>query len=87
MNIISVNANGLRTGRKRRLLRKLLRDLQVGLGVITETHLREADLEGPRIKGYNRSAEYCRPDVEGVLIWGGDYPGAQQVLDEQTPED
>ena len=49
LNVISVNANGLRKNRKRRLLRKLLKDLQVSLGIITETHLREEDLDEFRI--------------------------------------
>ena len=50
-NVVSVNANGLRKNRKKRPLRKLFKDLQVSLGIITETHLREEDLENFRIKG------------------------------------
>ena len=71
LNVIGINANGIRTARKRRLLRKLLRDLQVGLGIITETHLREEDLEGLRIRGYYRPAEYCRKTEIGKSIRGG----------------
>ena len=44
LTVISINANGLRTKIKRDLLGKLLLDLQVGVGLITETHLRTADL-------------------------------------------
>ena len=71
LNVIAVNANGIRTARKKRLLRKLLRDLQVGLGIITETHLREEDLEGLRFRGYYRPAEYCRETEAGRGIRGG----------------
>ena len=71
IGVMGVNANGLRTNRKKRLLRKLLLDLQVGIGVISETHLREEEMEGLKIKGYNCPAHYCRPNVDGVGIRGG----------------
>ena len=44
LHIMSINANRLRTKIKRDLLGKLLIDLQVGVGLIAETHLRTADL-------------------------------------------
>ena len=52
LNIISINANGLRTQLKRDLLEKLLIDLQAGVGIITETHLRKPDLAWIRYPNY-----------------------------------
>ena len=44
-NVVCINANGLRTQLKRDLLGKLLQDLQAGVGLITETHLRKPELK------------------------------------------
>ena len=44
LNIMALNINGLRKNRKKRLLGKLLRDLNVGAGIIPETHLRTSEL-------------------------------------------
>ena len=71
LNIISINANGLRTKIKRDLLGKLLLDLQVGVGLITETHLRTADLSWIKYPQYHVVSDYCRPVPAGKQIGGG----------------
>ena len=71
LNVVCVNANGLRTRRKRELLGKLLFDLQAGVGVITETHLRRHDLDRLHFRNYNKPSHYCRPTEEGRRIGGG----------------
>ena len=53
-NVVRINANGLRTQLKRDLLGKLLQDLQAGVGLITETHLREPELKRIRYPTYNK---------------------------------
>ena len=57
LNIISINANGLRTQLKRDLLAKLLIDLQAGAGIIAETHLRKPDLAWIRYPNYTVVAD------------------------------
>ena len=69
--MICVNANGLRTRRKRARLGKLLYALKAGVGIITETHLKEHEAPGLTIRDYNKPAAFCRPEVEGVRTWGG----------------
>ena len=44
LNVININANGLRTKFRRDLLGQRLRNLQAGVGLITATHLRRPDL-------------------------------------------
>ena len=44
LDVININANGLRTKFRRDLLGKRLQNLQAGVGLITETHLRKPDL-------------------------------------------
>ena len=48
LRIVQINANGLRTDRQRTFLGKLMADLQVGVCIATETHLRKRELK--RIK-------------------------------------
>ena len=71
LNIISINANGLRTQLKRDLLEKLLIDLQAGVGIIPETHLRKPDLAWIRYPNYTVVADYCRRVPIGRHIAGG----------------
>ena len=68
---MSINANGLRTQQKRDMLGKLLLDLQVGVGLITETHLRKPDLSWVRYPQYHIVADYCRRTPAGSRIGGG----------------
>ena len=70
-NFVCINADGIRTQRKRLLLYKLLRDLQVALCVVTETHLREEELPKVRTPNYYRVAEFCREIPPGVRPGGG----------------
>ena len=44
-NMLSLNINGLRTEQKRTTLGKLLFDLQVGVCILSETHLRLEELD------------------------------------------
>ena len=71
LNIVCVNANGLRTRRKRALLGKLLFDLQAGVAVVTETHLRRGDIGGLHFRNYNKPSHFCRTTEEGRRIGGG----------------
>ena len=71
LNVMSINANGLRTKLKRDLLGKLLQDLQVGVGLITETHLRKPDLAWIKFPQYHIVADYCRRTPTGQRIGGG----------------
>ena len=68
---MSINANGLRSPQKRALLSSLLRDLRVGVGIITETHLRQSDLAWVKCPGYNVVAHHCRRTPVGQRIDGG----------------
>ena len=70
-NVVCINANGLRTQLKRDLLGKLLQDLQAGVGLITETHLRKPELQWIRYPTYNMVADYCRRAPMGQQIAGG----------------
>ena len=71
MNILTLNINGLRTKRKKTLLGKMLKDLQIGVCVLTETHLRKSDLEQIDYPQYSIIADHCRPTPEGEWIKGG----------------
>ena len=71
LNLVSININGVRTKRKRLLLQKLLADLQVGICVSTETHMRRHELNGLKIDDYFIVGEYCRPTPVGERIGGG----------------
>ena len=71
LNVLSLNINGVRTGEKRTMLGKLLHDLQVGVCLLTETHLREDDLDTFDIPHYHVVADYCRPTPVGEWIKGG----------------
>ena len=71
MNILGINANGIRTKRKRLMLHRLLRELKVGVGVITETHMRHRELRGLTFPDYYIGNEYCRSTPLGERIGGG----------------
>ena len=71
LNTLTLNINGLRKKRKKALLGKLLRDLQIGVAIITETHLRESELGRVKYRKYHTMADYCRPTPEGQRIGGG----------------
>ena len=71
INIMGVNANGIRTKRKRLMLHRLLRELRAGVAVITETHMRRRELGGLTFPDYYIGNEYCRPTPPGERIWGG----------------
>ena len=71
MNVLSLNINGIRTGQTRTMLRKLLYDLQVGVCILTETHLREEDLEFLTTPNYLVVADHCRLTPVGDYIKGG----------------
>ena len=68
-NFVCINANGLRKRRKRLMLYKMLHDLNVGLCLITETHLRESELSRVRTPGYYRATEHCQDAPLGT--WPG----------------
>ena len=70
-NVVCINPNGLRAQLKRDLLGKLLQDLQAGVGLITETHLRKPELKWIRYPTYNMVADYCRRVPMGQQIAGG----------------
>ena len=70
-NMLSLNINGLRTDQKRTTLGKLLFDLQVGVCILTETHLRLEELDYLTIPSYQIVADYCRPVPMGEKIAGG----------------
>ena len=71
MNVVGVNANGIRTKRKRLMLRKLLRELKTGVGIITGTHMRRSELRGMVFPDYYIGGEHCRPTPIGERIGGG----------------
>ena len=71
INIMGVNANGIRTKRKRLMLHRLLRALRVGVGVVTETHLRKGDIKGLSFPDYYVRGDFCRPTPVGERIGGG----------------
>ena len=68
LNLISINANGLRKKKKKLLLGKMLHDLQAGVCVVTETHLREADIKRIRFPQYHVVTHHCRPTPKGTKI-------------------
>ena len=49
----------------------MLHELQVGLCIVTETHLREADIEFLKFPTYHVVAHHCRPTPKGSHISGG----------------
>ena len=70
-NLVCINANGLRTKRKKTCLSKLLKDLKAGICVVTETHLRKRDLKYLKIDHFVLVADYRRPTPIGGHIYGG----------------
>ena len=71
LNIVRVNANGLRTDRQRAFLGKLLVDLQVGVCIVTESHLRKRGLKRVKFKNYVLLADSRRLIPIGEHITGG----------------
>ena len=71
LNVVCINANGLRTRRQKTFLNKLLTDLHVGVCVVTETHLRKKDLKTIDMENYVLLADSCRPAPVGEMIKGG----------------
>ena len=71
LNLVTLNINGLRTRRKKAMLGKLLKDLQIGVAIITETHLRTSELGRVNYKHYNVIADHCRDTPKGQHIGGG----------------
>ena len=69
--MVHLNANGLRTDSQRTFLGKLLVDLQVGICIVTESHLRKRDLKKLRYKNYVVLADSCRPIPLGEHAAGG----------------
>ena len=53
------------------MLGKMLYDLQVGVCIVTETHLRETDIDSLKFPTYHVVAHYCRPTPKGSRIGGG----------------
>ena len=62
INVVGVNANGIRAKRKRLMLHRLLRELKAGVGVITETHMRRAALGQLNFPDYHLGGEFCIPN-------------------------
>ena len=71
INVVGVNANGIRTKRKRLMLHRLLRELRAGVGIVSETHLRRAELGKLSFPDYYIRGECCRPTPPGERIGGG----------------
>ena len=71
INVVGVDANGIRTKRKRLMLHRLLRELKAGVGIITETHMRKTELGGFSFPEYYVRGDYCRPTPPGDRIGGG----------------
>ena len=63
-----VNINGLRKEQKRILLGKLTYDIWAGVCVVTETHLKKADLGQLAYDNYRIMADFCRPTPIGERI-------------------
>ena len=70
-NLLRINANGLRTKRRKTFLGRLLVDLKIGVCVVTETHLRKKDLRYLKYDDYVVLADSCRLVPEGDRIAGG----------------
>ena len=71
LNVVGINANGIRTKRKRLMLHKLPRELRAVVGVITGTHMRRGELSGSVFPDYYIRGECCRPTPQGARIDGG----------------
>ena len=72
MRALLVNCNGIRQRRRRLRLAALMFTLRVGVCTITETHLREAEVDQLRFRNYAVITRTCRETVGriggGVLI-------------------
>ena len=71
LNVLNININGLRSKQKKTLLGEILRDAKAGICIITESHLREAEVDQLRIKNYHVITKYCIPIPIGEHISGG----------------
>ena len=71
LTVVSVNISGLLTKKKRLLLGRSLEELQVGVCILIETHLRKSELNWLRVRGFHVVSEACRPTPKGVRIGGG----------------
>ena len=71
INVVCINVNGLREEGNRKTLRKLLRDLQVGVAILSKTHLRKADLKRMNYPNYHIKAKFCSKTLIGERIDGG----------------
>ena len=58
--IIVLNCNGLRERRKKLALSRLLYEHSASIGVITETHLRQWEVNRLQIPNYHVVTSYCR---------------------------
>ena len=65
INLVGVNANRIRTKRKKLMLHRLLRELKAGIGVITETHMQRAELAKLHFPDYYIRGECCRTTPVG----------------------
>ena len=70
IRIVTLNIRGLRDPHKVEALKQMLHDLDVGIGVITETHLSDREVDRLVIPGYKIKNRDCRPDAAqgGVII-------------------
>ena len=71
INVVGINANGIRSKRKRLLLHKLLIEIKAGVRIVTETHMRKSELRGLKIEDYYIQGQYCRDTPLGERIGGG----------------
>ena len=71
LNIVCVNINGVRTKYKQTMPGRMPSDLEGRVCVLTETHLRETDLERFQCQGFYAAAHHCRDTPEGERIGGG----------------
>ena len=71
MNLATFNINGLRAKLKNDLLGKMLKDAQVGVCVVSETHRRKEDLKTAQYPKYKILADHCRETPIGEQIKGG----------------
>ena len=71
INVVGINANGIRSKRKRLLLRKLLIEIKAGVRIITESHMRKTELRSLKIDDDYIQGQYCRDTPVGERIGGG----------------
>ena len=71
LNVATLNVNGLRANPRRGLLAKLLKDLQVGISILTGTHLRSVNLKNIKYPKNNAMAASRRPRSIRERIGGG----------------